>query len=191
MALIALPTGAEFERLDWRPNPTVQVNRSPWNNRRRVLDLDNGYFSATVEIFANTETMVRLWRSFYAKLRGPANTFPLPVGDCDQHSGAVPNVSSGGAAGAASVVLSAAPALVEGHYATIPLTGGSKQIVLLTADISTNTITFDPPLRLAAASGAAVETKRPYGIVALSPDTPPPQDADGIWTWAFQVDEAF
>ena len=191
MANITLPSGLTFDRVDFRPRPTVQVNRSQWNNARRVLDFDNGYFAAAVEIFANTENQIRLLRSFHAKLRGPANTFHLPVSECDQHSGGNPTVSSGGGAGATTVTLSGSPGLTEGQYATIPLTGGGAQLVLLTANISGSTLAFDPPLRAAAAAGGTVETVNPYGVMALPQGAPEPEDVNGVMTWAFEAEEAF
>lgn len=358
MAIIDLPDGAEFDRIDWRPIVNVQVNRSQWGNRRSMLDFDNGYMAASVEVEVSTENEDRAWRAFWAKLRGPANTFRLPASECPQHdpfqnavvisnhanttvtslgggvyrvektgggagapdasavssvgltgdfvlriqmlqtnkemsvginddpltdnlassinrawyfnasaacaprendigagpaaayttaqyrfirrvgttitylvgatadvsvatlvatgtaqAGTVyfdstltdlngkvdvllteqvenPTAASGGAAGATTLTLSAAPPLVTRQFATIPLDGGGEQLVELTQDISGNVITFEPPLRAAADIGGTVLTQEPTGLVFI-PQSNGPVTRNGVMQWAFEAEEAF
>lgn len=191
MALITVPSTITL-RAAWTPRPMVQVNRSAWNRARRVLDLDNGYFTASVSILPlSREVSKRDARAFYAKLRGSANTFQLPTANCDQHAGSNPTVASGGAAGATTLTMSASISLVAGQYATVPLDGGSTQLVLLTEDVSGTTMTFEPPLRLAAAAAGTIETIRPYGTVALVDQSAAPSEEEGVMTWSFEAEEAF
>ena len=190
MALISLPVTAEFARIVWHPLRHIQVNKSAYNNSRKVMDLggEGWRVSAAIEP-AETEAKVRLWRAFIALLRNEKHTFQMPATIGSQHNGADPTVASGGAAAAQSVVVSSVTALTPGMYATIPLTGGGKQLVLITS-IAGSTVHFDRELRAAAVIGAAVATKDPYGIVALS-SAPEPDDVDGVFTWAFSAEEAF
>lgn len=192
MAIITLPAGLEYDRLDWRPVPTVQVNKSQWNNSRRVLDLDNGYMVASVVIEVATEAEARALRSFHAKLRGPANTFRLPATECTQATGTI-TLASSASAGASTVSAAgwggASALLVAGQYITI-----ADQLLILTADVpasgTNRTLTFDPPLRAAASGGAAVTIGTPTGLVYI-PGGEAPETVNGVTTWAFEAEEAF
>lgn len=192
MAIIDLPDGLEFDRLDWRPVPTVQVNKSQWNNSRRVLDLDNGYMAATVAIEVATENEARALRSFHARLRGGANSFRLPATECAQVSGGTVTLAAGASAGATSISTAgwgtASALLKDGQYITI-----ADQLLMLTADVPSSgtnrTLTFDPPLRAAASSAAAVEIANPTGLVYI-PGGERPETVNGITSWSFEAEEA-
>lgn len=196
MAIIPLPAGAEFDRIDWRPLEAVQVNRSQWNHRRRVLDLDNGYLAASVEIEVTTENEDRAWRAFHALLRGPANTFRLPATPCQQTviTGTAIQAAAAATAGATSLSTknwaNASVLLKAGQYVTV-----NDQLLLLTADVpasgTNRTITFEPPLRADVALDTTILTEHPTGLVALPPDAPPPRTVNGVMNWAFDVEEAF
>lgn len=192
MAIITLPSGLEYDRLDWHPVASAQVNRM-WGNARRVLDLDNGYMAVTVVIEVATETEARALRSLHAKLRGQANTFRLPATECAQVTAGTITLASDAAAGAVSISTtgwaSASNLLVEGQWIMI-----ADQLLLLTAGVpstgTNRTLTFDPPLRAAAVTGAAVEIANPTGLVFI-PGGEAPETVNGITTWAFEAEEAF
>lgn len=195
MAIIALPAGATFDRIDWVPSQAVQVNRSAYNKGRRVLDLDDGSMAASVLISVSTANEDRAWRSFHAKLRGSANTFRLPASECQQTviTGTQVQIASDAAAGASSISTknwaNASSLLKEGQFITI-----NDQLVMLTADVpgsgTNRTLTFEPPLRAAAATNTTVYTENPTGLVFI-PGGEDPQTADGVMVWAFEAEEAF
>jgi hypothetical protein len=195
VAIIDLPSGAQFDRIDWRPVTNVQANESQWNNSIRTLDLDNGYFAASVEIQVQTENEDRAWRVFWAKLRGAANNFRLPATQCQQTTitGTGIQVASGAAAGVTSLSTknwaNASTLLKAGQW--IELNG---QLLMLTADVpgtgTNRTIHFDPPTRVSATTGDAIEVENPCGTVFI-PQSDGPQTRDGVMTWAFEAREAF
>lgn len=188
MALIALPASAEFVRNVWRPLRTVQVNRSAYTRARQAIHIGGDSWSVAAMIVpASTEAEVREWRAFIALLQNERNTFNMPAA-IDQHSGAEATAPAA-QGGVTTLILSAAVPVVPGCYATIPLAGGKKQLVLLTA-VNGATISFDRQLRDATESGAVVATKNPYGEVALT-SPPAPDDADGSFSWEFEAEEAF
>lgn len=194
MAIIALPANAEFDRLDWQLRATVQVNRSAWNQRRRVLDLDNGWFGCSVEIEVSNENEDRAWRVFHALLRGPANTFRLPATQCQQTviTGTAIQAAAGATAGAVTTStknwVNASVLLKAGQYVTV-----NDQLLMLTADVpasgTNRTISFDPPLRAAVTTNTTVEAANPTGLVYI-PGGEQPQTRDGVMTWAFEAEEA-
>lgn len=195
MAIISLPAGYQFDRVDWHPVPTVQVNRAAYSKGRRTFDLDNGYFVAAVEIQVATENEDRGWRVFNSLLRGPANTFRLPATDCQQTviTGTAIQVAADAAAGAVSMSTknwaNASVLLKAGQYITV-----NDQLLMLTADVpgsgTNRTIAFDPPLRAAAATNTTVTADYPTALVFI-PGGEVPKTADGVMTWAFQAEEAF
>lgn len=197
MAIIDLPSGAQFDRIDWRLVTNVQANESQWNNSIRTLDLDNGYFAASVEIQVETENEDRAWRVFWAKLRGAANTFRLPV----SADGCVQTVITGTGIQVAADAEAGVTALSTKNWAnaSVLLTAGqyltvNDQLLFLTEDVpstgTNRTIHFEPPLRAAAATNTAVEAASPTGLVMI-PQSDGPQTKDGIMVWAFDCREAF
>jgi hypothetical protein len=86
-----------------------------------------------------------------------------------EYTTALPTAASGAAQGATSITLSGAPTtLTAGMMATVSLPSGNKQLVILTADIASNVITFEPPLREAISTGAQVDVANPACQVAMA-----------------------
>lgn len=79
--------------------------------------------------------------------------------------------AAAGAAGASTMTVNSPPALGAGRMATVPLSGGGKQLVVLTSAIAGPTMAFEPSLRAAAAAGETVETSLPYCEMALVDST--------------------
>jgi hypothetical protein len=114
-----------------------------------------------------------------------ATTFDL---QCDSFgfNGSIDSVS------VKQVLSTGVPPLTAGMLAEVTLPSGNHQLVMLTQDISGSTITFEPPLREAISSGAAVNHASPTCMVAL---------ADSAFGWSvapgtqygisFNVEEAF
>lgn len=196
MALIALPSFAKFPRIQWTPKFRNQVNRSAWSGKRKVMGMPGGeLFGVSCEPrVAFTETEERAWRSFVTKLRGQENTFQLQAACSQFVAGAAnPTVLSGGAAGASTATLSGIPTggLKEGMFLTFNLTGGLKQLVVVSADTlaGSQLVTFQPALRKAATG--TVEAKNPYAEVALLKDDSGWSRSEGGFTVGFEAEEAF
>lgn len=198
MAIIPIPTGLSFLRPVWTPSEAVQVNRAVFNNARRVLDMDNGFFQASVSIMpATTETVKRKWRAFAALLRGPANTFRLPTSDCDETTADL-TVRTAAAAGVVSLAVTgtADQALKAGQYLTLIADTNVEQLVIMTADATLDgsahgTVTFEPATRYAMGVSDVILAKRPTGLVALAQGTGQPDERDGLFIWSFEVEEDF
>lgn len=195
MAIITPPAALPIRRIQWALRQPAQVNRSGWTGRRQVLAMPGGaVWSASAEFVPIIgQANAKRWRAFFTALRGPVNTFPLIAVEAAQHSVAQPTITAG-AAGATTLTLSSsASALKAGDFLTVKLSDNSYQMVQLTADLTTTTANFLPPLRLAAATGAgSVETIWPYCHVALTSDTSGwAVDTGQIYNFAFDVEEAF
>lgn len=114
-------------------------------------------------------------RAFLAALEGQKNNFKLPVPGYKTPSsgyGANMAINVAAAARAMSVQVGGLPVgttpLKAGEYITI-----QDELKLLTADAVVNgagnaTLTFQPPLRSAAANGTAVITQNPYVLLIAS-----------------------
>jgi hypothetical protein len=188
MALVTFPAAIELE-LKWRPLRQVQVNRSAYTRVRQALNLGRDSWMVRGGIVpVSTEGEVRLVRGFWAQVQGEQNTFRL-IANGPQHTGSNPTAATG-AAGATTMTVSGAAALLAGHYVTVPLTTGKKQLALLKADRSGNTLSLDRDLRAGVQVGAAVETIYPYAEVALLSDAEP-EDADGTLSWSFEAEEVW
>lgn len=193
--LITPPAPLPLARVQWRLRQPNQVNRSAWTGKRQVstmtprgaIWLASGEFVPVIG-----QASARKWRGFFASLNGVANWFPLVASQGAQHGGANPTVSAG-ASGANTLTLSASPpALLAGDMMTVPLADGTKQLVVLTGNISGTTATFMPPLRAAASAGGTVETILPYAHVALAEEVFSWDIAPGQqFGFAFEAVEAF
>lgn len=187
MALVTWPASIEYDA-SFVPERQVQVNRSAYTHVRQALNLGKDGWRVRGEIVpVSTENEVRALRAFLAQIQGEQNTFRL-IANGPQHSGSNPTAATG-SAGAMTMTVSGAATLLAGHYVTIPLTTGAKQLALLTADRSSNTLTLDRPLR-AAVAASTVETIYPYAELALL-SQPQPEDRDGTVSWAFEAEEAW
>lgn len=195
MTIIAMPASARIRQVRWSLDRPAQVNRSAYSGARRVVANPwHGKWTAQVELAPIVgEANVRAWRSFLASLKGQINTFKLPATEGPQYLGSDATASAGAAQGATSITLSGVRPLPAGMMVTVSLPSGNKQLVVLTADISTaGVITFEPPLREAISIGAVIEAVKPYAHVAL---------ADSAFEWSvdpgtqygigFNVEEAF
>lgn len=199
MSIIAVPDNEQIiiDRFDF--DAPAQVNRSSWTKRSKIVDLPGGqswHFEFHVEDIT-TEADERPWRVFLLQLKGPANSFRLPVA-CQQHEGGNPTVRSGANDGN-TVPLQGLPAsqtvLEAGQYMTVPLPSGHERLVMLTADLNSNgsgqgTANFIPSLDETPTAGASVETVNPWALVALPESRNGWTVSEGISGFQFSVDEA-
>jgi hypothetical protein len=165
-----MPATVRLRHIEWQLDRPAQINVSAYTGSRKVVANPwHGKWTAKVQLAAiQGEANVLTWRSFFAKLKGSINTFQLPATEAAQHGSGTSTVSSGGAQGATTMVLNNTPPLVAGMMATVTLPSGNKQLLLLTADISGSTITFEPPMRETASVGAVVDSVNPFALVCLS-----------------------
>lgn len=196
MALIALPATLPIRKITWSFKQPGQMNRSSWTGRRQFIGSLTGFlWTASIEFVPQIgATKGNLWKQFFTRLQGQQNTFAVPVSAAAQHGSANPNVSSGGAAGATTLVASATvTALKAGMFLTVKLSDGTYQLVQLTSDVASTTYSFLPPLRLAAATGAgSLETVNPYCVMQLNQDTYTWSEELGqIYNFAFDAEESY
>lgn len=204
MAVIAMPSEPGIAAARWRaPVPAVQRNRSGWTGHEKALIVTYATrWGVTVEINRSFDPAVyRQWRSFFAQLQGPANTFYLRA--CgQQHALAEPRINGTPQMGDESVPVDGMQANAAyfgiGDLVTIPLTSGFRQLVIVRAPLTasgtgTGTITFDPPLRGDVTDNTLLETTHPYAEVALVGAGPEwiegPGDAWAVS--AFEAEEAY
>lgn len=177
----------------------VQVNRSAWTGRRKVVGGTGAEIwrgKATIDTIA-TEDEERPWRAFLFGMRGPANWFKwmLPP---QSHIGGRPTVAAGAGSGYSlplSGMLANATILRAGQFMTVPLPSGHKRTVCLTTDLRTDgsgnaTAAFEPALNETPTLAATVETAAPY--IPMSPVEPTQglDSADGVSGASFDVEEA-
>lgn len=164
MATITAPDFT-FAKLDWTLDRPAQINTSIQGKRTFPANPWYGKWRARAELaVSNGESAYRLLRSFLVRCQGPVNSFKLYAVVENQNANSGVTVTSTVAAGATSMALSgAATALTDGQMVTV-----NDQLLILTADQSGTTITFEPPLRAQATAGTAVETSRPWALVRMA-----------------------
>lgn len=198
MAEITMPAG-DLEDVEIELDQNFQVNRSAWTGRRRVSGMpgvQKWYASAVVPHIA-TEDEERPWRLFLLSLRGPIHWFRFPVA-CSQRTGSNPTVRSG-AGPLTTIPLQGLPAstvvLKGGQFMTVPLPSGRHRLVMLTADLATNssgqgTATFVPELTETPTAGATVETINPFLMAALMESRQGWRLNNGVSVFQLNVEEA-
>lgn len=188
MATITVPD-FRFARVDWEFDRPAQINQSLVSGKRTVSAAPwFGKWHARVELATTYgENAYRLLRSFFIRCQGPVNTFKLYAVTENQNSNSGVTVASTAAAGASSMTISgAATALTEGQMVTV-----NNQLLILTANQSGTTITFEPPLRAQATGGTSVETSRPWALVRLaSPMAGWAVETGHRFNASFEVEEA-
>jgi hypothetical protein len=174
MADIALPS-QDFDKLTVELDQNVQVNRSAWTGHRRITGMpgvQKWYASATLPVLA-TEAEERPWRAFFARAKGPVNTFDIQVA-CNQRTGSDPTFEAQLATN--SIRLAGLPAnttqLIAGQYITVALTSGHFRLALLTSDLIVNSsgkavASFEPDLAGTPIPNALVFTINPITRTSL------------------------
>lgn len=90
------------------------------------------------------------------------------------------------------VTATAVPPLTAGMLTTVVLPSGNAQLLMLTADVAANAISFEPPLREAVTTSNTIETANPYAQVALSDSQFGwSVDPGTLYNLGFAVEEAF
>lgn len=165
MAYITAPD-FRIRSIEWELDRPSQINVSAYTARRSVLQNPwHGKWRAKVELaMVQGESEFRLLRSFFARCEGQVNAFRLYATVEAQNSNVGVTVASAAAAGATSLSINgAATPLTDGQYFTV-----NGQLCVCIADQSGSTLTFEPPLRAAAAAGTTVVTSRPYALVSMA-----------------------
>lgn len=199
-AIIAFPANVPAQ-VDWTPVRPAQVSRSEWTGKRKVMLLAEGArWRAKVAMPPiRSEAAFLAWRAFLADLEGVANRFRLIACEGAQRAGAEPTVAAAAAAGAMALSLTGfaanEAALKRGNVMTVMLPSGDEQLVTVTAPVAAAAdgsaiVNFKPGLREAVAIGGAVETRRPWGLMAMTDDTPWSVGRGQIYTIAFECEES-
>lgn len=188
MTFIAWP-GLRIGKIAWSParpgNALVSpytgngpVITNPWHARR----------SAAVTLAPIVgEAGIRSYRSFIGQMKGRNNVTRLPATESAQNANSGVKLSAAAAAGATSIsITGAATPLLDGQLATI-----NGQVVQLTADQAGAVLTFEPPLRAAAAINTTVVTSRPYMLASLTSSANGWSASQGtLYNAGFGMDEA-
>lgn len=188
MATITFPSPARIKAIQWSLDRPAQISVSGYTGRRKVVANPwHGKWTASVELAAMDVAAARSWRSFLAALKGQINNFKLPASEeVAQNANSGVTVSVAGVQGATSFTITgAATAMLVGQMMTV-----NDQLLMITG-VTGSTLTFEPPLRAAAAVGAAVETSRPYALMAMSSSTYSwSADLGPIYSFAFDAEES-
>ena len=171
MALLTIPDPDALIMLGMDLDVPDQMNRSAWTRRGQVVGLPGAemwFVKAAIEPLA-TENEERPWRAFIFNMRGRQNHFHFPL--CKQaHAGSRPLVNAAVSAGYSLPLDGMAPSttiLLAGQYMTVPLPSGHNRLVMLTADLATNSggaaiAYFNIELGEIPANNAVVETIDPF-----------------------------
>ena len=164
MTIIALPRTSRFIRkIDWSLDRPAQINVSGYTGKRTVVANPwHGKWRARIDMAPIVgEANILAWRAFFGQLRGEINTFRLPAAEAAQNGNSGVTASAT-AAGAQSMTISgAATAIKAGQFVTV-----NDQLLLVTS-VAGSVLSFEPALRVAVASGGAVETANPTCLVSL------------------------
>jgi len=197
VAIITPPAPLPLRNVKWRAPFPAQVNRSSWTGRRKVIGLPGAtVWTASGEfVTIISEAKAKPWRGFFTALKGQLNSFRLLAGETQQTTASNPTVLAGGSYGG-QVPLTGLPAsstvLLAGDLMTVPLPSGHERLVCLTADLVTNgagqaIANFGPDLGEIPATGATVEIRRPWGLMALTSE-PPGWDVSEGQQYQFVID---
>lgn len=171
--LIPFPASPVPAEIDWSPDQPAQANRAEFTGKRRVTLLP-----AAPRLFARVtlppilgEERVLEWRAFIFDCDGIANSFRLVACERDQITGVDVRVKGGGQSGRSLLTRgwgAAGPKLRRGHFITV-----GDQLLSVQAPVTADaageaTISVKPYIRVPAADGAAVEVRRPYGVMSMS-----------------------
>lgn len=181
MALLELPDTEALTLASITPDVPDQLNRSIWSRKGKVVGLPGAEvwrLAATVGPIA-TEMEERPWRAFLHGLKGRQNHFHYPVA-CQRHVGPMPLVNAASSAGYSlplDGMQSSTRILSAGQYLTVPLPSGHFRLVMLMADLITNssgeaTASLNIALGEIPADNAAVETAYPYVPVICTDGNP-------------------
>lgn len=165
MSFVAAPS-LPIKGIQWNLNRPAQINTGAYTGVRQVVATPwFSQWSAHVDLAQTQgEAGFRLIRSFIAKMRGSINTFRLYATLEAQNSNFGVSVASNAAQGATSLSIAGyTTPLTEGQFFTV-----NGQLCVCTADQSSGTLTFEPPLRAAANAGTPVVTSKPYALVYLA-----------------------
>lgn len=202
MAVIAMPSPANWTRRQWIPPAKNQVNRSGWTGKRTVVRMPGAALwrvSASL-MPISTAMAAEPWEAWLAALEGSANHFYMPIG-CNQTAAANPTVGTGGTAqGNDTAPVTGMPAsatyLRAGQKMTFYLPSGARQLVILTAPLVANgsgngTATFRGAVREALTAGGAIEARNPFCEMAMTNDDSGWDEDEGVFGLSFDAEEAF
>lgn len=188
MAFITAPD-FPIRGIQWSLDRPSQSNVSGWTGKRTtVTDPWHAKWRAHVELATQQgEDAFRVYRSFFARVKGTINTFRLYATAGAQNANSGVTLSAAASAGATSITITGASTpMKDGQFFTL-----NGQLCVCTADQSGSTLTFEPMLRQAATLGTKVVTSRPYALVYMANQ----QIGWNIETWrrygvSFDVEEA-
>lgn len=167
MAIVAIPDALHVRGYGWELDRPAQINRSAYTGKRQVAANPwHGKWTAKVEFAPCVgEQSIRALRAFAASLRGAVNSFRLPATE-GQQRGLQASVAASAAAQGATALSVTGTYLRPGHLVTV---NDQLLVVVTSTPASTGcTITFEPNLRAAVASGASLNVSNPTCLVALS-----------------------
>ncbi|MAW99520.1 MAG: hypothetical protein CMN72_07705 [Sphingomonas sp.] len=175
MPVIPYPGIPRHFSVELQPIAAARVNRSALSNARQALDMGYSWWQAAVTVTAMEVEDALEWRVFFGRLRGPVNSFHLPVTGEPQHDGGFV-VRARGAGSGYSLSSDGWPAsstvLKAGQMVTV-----GEQLMTLDADVKTSaagiaTLQFHSPLRGVVADDMVIETAMPF-LNASLPDGAP------------------
>jgi hypothetical protein len=167
---VTFPTSLDFDA-QWRRSVPAQANVSQWTSRTKTIGLPGAslwFCEGSFEPVA-TEREERALRVFVESLDGIVGITNVPR-ICQIHIGPRPAVASGAGNGFTLPLkgMAASTTVLEaGQFMTVPLPSGHARLVMLTADLVTNssgeaTAAFKPDLGEVPATDTVVETVNPY-----------------------------
>lgn len=203
MARLDPPAPLRLRGAKWRLREAVQVNRSGWTGRAKVVGLPGAaYWTVEGEAVATLgEASFRQWRGWLMSLRGPLNSFAVRATENQQTTATGAYHKPGGPFTAGtSLPLTALPAsttvLRTGDMMTVTLPSGHRRLVSLTADLVSDsggnaTAKFAPELGEVPVTGVGVELQWPYALMRMTAD-PPGWDVDTgqLYGFALSAEEA-
>lgn len=177
MAIITAPFEIPVQKDSWRLDSPAQVNRT-WSGKRQVNLLPGALWSCNLVLAPRLMTgSAKAWRAFFASLNGLANQFKVYTEPTDQSTQTGAQVNGAGQTGSTLLVKGltntvGTAALVAGDWMTITMPNTGQQLTMVTSMTNTAsgglaTATISPPLRESPANSAAIDIKRPYGIMSL------------------------
>lgn len=198
---LSLPNSPDFASLKMRLQRAVAVSRSPFSYRQQVYLHQGALWEAEATLPPMERAEAAEWQAFFTSLRGQYGTFVMgdPAASTPRGTASSASVDAAGSIGDTSIAMKSMGSgntLLKGDYFQLG-SGASTRLYQVVEDATADgtgdaTVTFEPPLKVAANVDDTVTLTNPKGLWRLSANDPGWDiDVGPFWKFTFACTEAF
>ena len=151
----------------------VAISESPFTGAQQVQKYDKAQWFATLTLPPMKREQAAEWQAFFLQLEGRANTFLL--GDPDAKTvtgGAAPSSVTFAAAEpkgetSLNLTIGSGKKLNKGSYLQVGTGSDAKLYMVVDDNTGNGSVTVQPPLKVAVASGTSVDITSAQGVFRM------------------------